>query len=132
MRARTVAILSAMLGAGSLPALAQPRYQCTFTRECLGTERPCAEAGYSGLALERRADGWHLWGSDETDFWLASVPGGNDEMESWISTTLDPETLTTAMLSIYGDGQAFLSLHGLFMAPEVTLQTGTCKRKDTR
>ncbi len=134
MGAWTVALLSAMLWSAAMPALAQAqaRYQCEFRRECIGTERPCGEVAHTGLALERRADGWHLWGSDETDFWLAPVPGGDDELRSWISTTLDPDTQTAALLSVFGDGQAFLSLHGIFLTPEVTLQTGTCRREDAR
>jgi len=127
-----MAFLSVALASLAMPVLALERFECAFTRECVGTDRPCKDVDYSGLVLERRADGWHLWGQDETDFWLAPVPGGDDEFRSWISTTLDPDTRAAALLSVFGDGQAFLSMHGIFMTPEETTQTGTCRRKDER
>ncbi len=131
MRGAPQAMFPAMLWLiAAMPAQAQARYHCNFTRECSGTTSPCQDGGYSDLVLEQKADGWHLWGADETDFWLMAVPGGDTGLQSWASVMINPDTQTAALLSISGDGQAFLSLHETFPAPQASLQTGTCARKD--
>jgi hypothetical protein len=107
-------------------------YQCRFTQQCIGTDRPCEDVDLSGLALEEDSDGWHLWGPDETWFGLTPLLGGNRDLDSWVSTDIDPSAQATALLSITHDGLAFLSIHGIFLTPEVIVQTGTCTRKDTQ
>lgn len=107
-------------------------YQCRFTRECIGTGRACEDVNLDGLVLQEDGDGWHLWGSDETWFGLEPVDGGSAELRSWVSSDIDPSAQATALLSIAADGQALLSIHGVFLTPEVIVQTGTCTRKDTQ
>ena len=107
-----------------------PRYVCNFARQCSGTERPCEDVEFDNLVLEKDDDGWHLWGSDETWFGFTPVHGGSDELLSWVSNDIDPSAQATALLSVAGNGQAFLSIHGVFLTPEIIVQTGTCTRKD--
>ena len=105
------------------------RYQCTFTQECIGTERPCDKPQPIEAWLSFGADGWFLWGADEVFFSLQPVPGGSENFRSWLSPAADQDTEAVALLSIAGNGRAFLSIHGQFYAPETVLQVGTCTRK---
>ena len=104
-------------------------YRCSFTQECIGTERPCSEGTLISTALSKNADGWYLWGSDEVYIGLQEFAESTPSFRSWWSPSLDQDTRSVALLSIAANGRAFLSVQGEFMAPESVLHVGICTPK---
>ncbi len=117
---------SALAGPGNPDEI---RYQCSFTQECVGTERPCTEGTLISTALSKNAEGWYLWGSDEVYIGLQEFAESTPEFRSWWSPSLDQDTRSVALLSIAANGRAFLSVQGEFLAPGTVLHVGICTRK---
>lgn len=99
---------------------------CTFTAECVGTERPCHRGDPLAVVLRREGDGWMMTGDSDVAIPFDALAGDRATMLSLISTRSDPSAAAVTLLSVAADGAAFVSTHGIFLTPAAVLHVGTC------
>ncbi len=101
-------------------------YACTFTQECIGTDRPCAQGDSLVATLSRKGAGWVLTGDGEAEIAFREIGRFGAPLLSLISTQSDPAASAVTVLSVAQDGTAFVSTHGIFLEPGAVLHVGTC------
>lgn len=110
------------------------RYACAFPVECSGATRPCADGQGLTAELRRDATGWVLQLDEKTAAHFRPVTPaqpGSDALFTLISTDSDPAAGAVTLLSLAGNGQAFMSTHGVFLSPAVVTHIGTCRAEET-
>lgn len=101
-------------------------YACSFTQECIGTDRPCTQGTPLEATLSRKGAGWVLTGDGETGIAFREIGRFGAPLLSLISTQSDPAASAVTLLSVAQDGAAFVSTHGIFLEPGAVLHVGTC------
>ena len=108
------------------PVWAAGSYRCEFDQECVGADRPCSSTDAMTMAFVESADGWMIKMPDGKTMGFTPLPGQSDDMRSFLSDETDPDAHAVSMLSIFSDGQAFMSTHGIFLSPGTVTHIGTC------
>lgn len=107
-------------------SLAGEVLDCTFTQECVGSDRPCNSADKLTMSFVQSNSGWMINTSEGEAMSFTPLPGKSEGRRSFLSQETDPEAHAVSMLSIFSDGQAFMSTHGVFLSPGTVTHIGTC------
>ena len=102
---------------------AQSALSCTLNAGC-GTSDCGADAEISAT-LESSGDGWRLRSNSEIAGSFREI-GAAPGTRHFVSTDIDPDAGAAALLSVFDDGRALLSLHGTFMVPTAETYGGRC------
>ncbi len=117
----------------AIPAWAQNAYRCEFKRECMGSDRPCTSTGDMTMRFIKvigDTDAWAIKTADGETIPFIAVPGISEDMRSFLSNEADPGADAVSLLSIFSDGQTFMSTHGLFLSPGTVTHVGTCLQEN--
>ena len=126
LRTFTFATAAALLAAAA-PVAANEVFSCEFNIECIGADRPCvAKVPLSAQLAHVSGDGWALHAEDEDTVTFSELPDGSTQMRRFLSLNSDSDAEAVSLLSIFEDGQAYLSIHGIFLSPGFVTHKGTC------
>jgi hypothetical protein len=114
-----------LLAAAALPVagVAATALSCTLNAGC-GTSDCGADAEISAT-LEPSGDGWILRSNSEIAGRFSEI-GETSGTRHFVSTDIDPDAGAAALLSVFANGVALLSLHGTFMVPTGEIYNGRC------
>lgn len=107
-------------------------YRCEFTRECL-TGQACTDYEPNVMQFLRDAKDINLWTlapAGEQPFVFTRLPFETEDLHAFVSTSVDPGASAVSLLTVFDDGQAILSIHGVFFSPGSVTHLGTCVPKD--
>ena len=128
---RYMMISSAIIGLAG-PVQAAESLVCTFTQECVG-ESGCSFDDPISMRFQARGDVWVMQGAQGTGMGTAisftKLAGKSESMRSFLAENADPAASAVSVLSIFEEGQAFMSTHGIFLTPGFVTHIGTCVQK---
>ena len=113
-------------------ALADTLFRCEFTQEC-PTGQPCndTQPQVMQLAHDARDPGlWSLTTGDGQDIQFTSLALETQDLRAFVSVAIDPDASAVSLLTVFGDGQAIMAIHGVFYSPGSVTHLGTCVPKD--
>lgn len=106
------------------------RYVCTFPTECVGAHSCIDSAEPERTVLDSQGDTWTMTGADGSVLTFQPVAGASEELLSLVAAEADADAGAVALFSLSRSGQAFVTLHGIFLTPEVVTHIGICKAED--
>lgn len=126
VRAFTFATAAAALATAS-PVAANEVFICEFNIECIGADRPCvAKVPLSAQLAHVSGDRWALQAEEEETVMFTELPDGSPQMHRFLSLNSDTDAEAVSLFSVFDDGQAYLSIHGIFLSPGFVTHKGTC------
>jgi len=78
------------------------------------------------MTFSEGTGGWTIKTTEGETIGFTALPGKPGDMRSFMSDKTDPAAQAISMLSIFSDGQAFMSTHGIFLSPGTVTHIGTC------
>lgn len=113
----------------ALSAVAKEPLICVFTQECVG-EGDCGAVEPIAMGFQLQGDAWVMQGAEDTAIRFSELADKTAGMHSYLAENADPDAAAVSILSVFEDGQAFMSTHGIFLTPGFVTHIGTCVQKE--
>ncbi|MFT7594443.1 MAG: hypothetical protein ACI8R4_001764 [Paracoccaceae bacterium] len=122
---KRIAIGFAVVAGFAIPVQAAESLTCSFSQECSGGSA-CTETNPITLRFQLEGEDWIMAGTDGTTITFTKLAKKSGGMRSFLAKNADPDAAAVSILSVFEDGQAFMSTHGIFLTPGFVTHIGAC------